>query len=123
MHEKTCELLLFHALVSPTYSLTFCSCPILFRDIQKATENFTTLLGQGSYGPVYKAKMPNGAVLAVKVLASDSKQGEKEFQTEVRILATFSFQWSRVDILGSLFSNLMYQYSIGCIMFANMSYL
>ena len=60
--------------------------PILFRDIQKATENFTTLLGQGSYGPVYKAKMPNGAVLAVKVLASDSKQGEKEFQTEVRVL-------------------------------------
>ena len=68
--------------------------PLLFRDIQKATENFTTLLGQGSYGPVYKAKMPNGAVLAVKVLASDSKQGEKEFQTEVRMLATFQFQSS-----------------------------
>lgn len=75
------------------YAETIC-LPLLFRDIQKATENFTTLLGQGSYGPVYKAKMPNGAVLAVKVLASDSKQGEKEFQTEVRILATFPFQSS-----------------------------
>lgn len=55
-----------------------------FRDVQKATQNFTTLLGQGSFGPVYKAKMPAGEVVAVKVLASNSKQGEKEFQTEVK---------------------------------------
>ena len=87
--------------------------PVLFRDIQKATENFTTLLGQGSYGPVYKAKMANGAVLAVKVLASDSKQGEKEFQTEVRVLAMFPFPPSRVVILCSFPTNLMYQYRMG----------
>ncbi|KAH0984387.1 hypothetical protein GBA52_011564 [Prunus armeniaca] len=54
-----------------------------YKDIQKATQNFTTLLGQGSFGPVYKAKMAAGEVVAVKVLASNSKQGEKEFQTEV----------------------------------------
>lgn len=54
------------------------------RDIQKATQNFTTILGQGSFGPVYKASMATGEVVAVKVLASDSKQGEKEFQTEVK---------------------------------------
>lgn len=40
-------------------------------------------MGQGSFGPVYKATMPAGEVVAVKALASDSKQGEKEFQTEV----------------------------------------
>ncbi|KAL0450418.1 UNVERIFIED_CONTAM: Calcium/calmodulin-regulated receptor-like kinase [Sesamum latifolium] len=57
------------------------------KDIQKGTENFTTILGQGSFGPVYKAKMPAGEVVAVKVLASNSKQGEKEFQTEVSLLA------------------------------------
>lgn len=56
------------------------------RDIQKATLNFTTIIGQGSFGPVYKAKMATGENLAVKVLASYSKQGEKEFQTEVHIL-------------------------------------
>ncbi|KAG5535244.1 hypothetical protein RHGRI_023132 [Rhododendron griersonianum] len=56
------------------------------RDIQKATQNFTTILGQGSFGPVYKASMATGEVVAVKVLASDSKQGEKEFQTEVSLL-------------------------------------
>lgn len=53
------------------------------RDMQKGTHNFTTILGQGSFGPVYKVTLPDGEVLAVKVLASDSKQGEREFQTEV----------------------------------------
>ncbi|XP_043702090.1 calcium/calmodulin-regulated receptor-like kinase 2 [Telopea speciosissima] len=57
-----------------------------YKDIQKATQNFTTILGQGSFGPVYKATMPTGGVAAVKVLAADSKQGEKEFQTEVLLL-------------------------------------
>lgn len=64
---------------------------VLFRDIQKATQNFTTILGQGAFGPVYKATMPTGGVAAVKVLASNSHQGEKEFQTEVRdVLARFT---------------------------------
>ncbi|XP_073303175.1 calcium/calmodulin-regulated receptor-like kinase 1 [Primulina huaijiensis] len=57
-----------------------------YRDLQKATYNFTTLIGQGAYGPVYKAQMPAGETVAVKVLANDSKQGEKEFQTEVMLL-------------------------------------
>ncbi|KAM1009873.1 hypothetical protein ACFX13_046127 [Malus domestica] len=57
-----------------------------YKAVQKATQNFTTLLGQGSFGPVYKAKMPAGEVVAVKVLASNSKQGEKEFQREVSLL-------------------------------------
>lgn len=57
-----------------------------YKDIQKATQNFTTVLGQGSFGPVYKATMLTGEVVAVKVLASNSKQGEKEFQTEVSVL-------------------------------------
>ncbi|KAL6324636.1 hypothetical protein AAG906_013449 [Vitis piasezkii] len=57
-----------------------------YKDIQKATHNFTTILGQGSFGPVYKATMATGEVVAVKVLASNSKQGEKEFQTEVSLL-------------------------------------
>jgi hypothetical protein len=53
------------------------------RDLQKATNNFTMILGQGSFGPVYKAVMATGEVVAVKALASDSSQGEREFQTEV----------------------------------------
>lgn len=58
-----------------------------YKDIQKATKNFTTVLGQGSFGPVYKAAMPTGELVAVKVLSSNSSQGEKEFQTEVLLLS------------------------------------
>ncbi|CAL9103549.1 unnamed protein product [Musa acuminata var. zebrina] len=57
-----------------------------YKDLQKATLNFTTLIGQGAFGPVYKAQMPTGETVAVKVLATNSKQGEKEFQTEVLLL-------------------------------------
>ncbi|GAV87778.1 Pkinase_Tyr domain-containing protein [Cephalotus follicularis] len=57
-----------------------------YKDLQKATYNFTTLIGQGAFGPVYKAQMPTGETVAVKVLANDSKQGEKEFHTEVMLL-------------------------------------
>ncbi|KAL2635786.1 hypothetical protein R1flu_007265 [Riccia fluitans] len=58
-----------------------------YGEIKKATNNFTALLGQGAFGPVYKAILqPSGTTLAVKVLSSYSKQGEKEFQTEVMLL-------------------------------------
>lgn len=57
-----------------------------YKDLQKATDNFTTKLGEGAFGPVYKAEMSAGGVFAVKVLSSQSKQGEKEFLTEVMVL-------------------------------------
>ncbi|QCE09828.1 calcium/calmodulin-regulated receptor-like kinase 1 [Vigna unguiculata] len=57
-----------------------------YKDLQKATYNFTTLIGQGAFGPVYKAQMSTGETVAVKVLATNSKQGEKEFHTEVMLL-------------------------------------
>ncbi|KAK3040250.1 hypothetical protein RJ639_028165 [Escallonia herrerae] len=57
-----------------------------YKDLQKATYNFTSLIGQGAFGPVYRAQMSTGETVAVKVLATDSKQGEKEFQTEVMLL-------------------------------------
>ncbi|PIA58449.1 hypothetical protein AQUCO_00500405v1 [Aquilegia coerulea] len=57
-----------------------------YKELQKATHNFTTAIGQGAFGPVYKAQMSTGEIVAVKVLATDSKQGEKEFQTEVLLL-------------------------------------
>ncbi|KAJ7539453.1 hypothetical protein O6H91_11G096400 [Diphasiastrum complanatum] len=57
-----------------------------YKELQKATSNFTAILGQGAFGPVYKAIQPSGVVLAVKALAVNSKQGEKEFETEVMLL-------------------------------------
>ncbi|KAH7430265.1 hypothetical protein KP509_09G091100 [Ceratopteris richardii] len=52
-------------------------------DLQKATNNFTSKLGEGAFGLVFKATMPHGGTFAIKVLSSKSKQGEREFLTEV----------------------------------------
>lgn len=59
------------------------------RDIQKATSNFTTTIGNGAFGPVYKAHMATGETVAVKVLGTNSKQGEQEFLTEVNDMLRF----------------------------------
>lgn len=70
-----------------------------YKDLQKGTCNFTTLIGQGAFGPVYKAKMSTGETVAVKVLATDSKQGEKEFQTEVMLLGRLHHR-NLVNLIG-----------------------
>lgn len=70
-----------------------------YKDLQKATYNFTTLIGQGAFGPVYKAQMSTGETVAVKVLATDSKQGEKEFQTEVMLLGRLHHR-NLVNLIG-----------------------
>ncbi|KAH7294133.1 hypothetical protein KP509_28G058100 [Ceratopteris richardii] len=57
-----------------------------YKDLQKATSNFTNKLGEGAFGPVFKAIMPHGGTFAVKMLASRSRQGEKEFLNEVLVL-------------------------------------
>ncbi|GMI77552.1 calcium/calmodulin-regulated receptor-like kinase 1 [Hibiscus trionum] len=57
-----------------------------YKQLQKATCNFTTNVGEGAFGPVYKAQMETGQMVAVKVLANDSKQGAMEFLTEVLLL-------------------------------------
>ncbi|KAE8723057.1 hypothetical protein F3Y22_tig00013285pilonHSYRG00271 [Hibiscus syriacus] len=54
--------------------------------LQKATCYFTTNIGEGAFGPVYKARMETDLTVAVKVLANDSKQGAMEFLTEVLLL-------------------------------------
>jgi hypothetical protein len=61
--------------VKPCYSFS--------REIEKATSNFTTIIGNGAFGSVYKAVMSTGETVAVKVLGANSKQGEQEFLTEV----------------------------------------
>lgn len=57
-----------------------------YKELQRATKGFSMLIGRGAFGPVYKATLPNKSVVAVKVLATHSKQGEKEFQSEIILL-------------------------------------
>ncbi|KAL2993526.1 hypothetical protein AAZX31_10G117000 [Glycine max] len=70
-----------------------------YKEIQKATQNFTNALGEGSFGTFYKAMMPTGEVVAMKMLGPNSKQGEKEFQTEVLLLGRLHHR-NLVNLLG-----------------------
>lgn len=53
-------------------------------ELKFATKNFTTKIGEGGFGPVFYGKTKDEQELAVKVLAGDSRQGAREFYTEVR---------------------------------------
>lgn len=53
------------------------------RDLQRATHDFSTTIGKGGFGHVYKAQMATGETVAVKVLDTNSSQGEMEFSAEV----------------------------------------
>lgn len=70
-----------------------------YRDLQKATNNFTSKLGEGAFGPVFKAVMPQGGTFAIKVLATESKQGEREFLTEVALLGRLHHR-NLVNLMG-----------------------
>jgi len=45
------------------------------------------LLGEGGFGSVHKGILPDGREVAVKQLKAGSSQGEREFQTEVKIIS------------------------------------
>ncbi|KAK8525066.1 hypothetical protein V6N12_029913 [Hibiscus sabdariffa] len=68
---------------------TFPGMPVryTYRELCKATKNFSKKVGQGGFGSVYQGEMPDGTQLAVKKLESIG-QGKKEFRAEVRIIGS-----------------------------------
>ncbi|CAN1351725.1 Probable LRR receptor-like serine/threonine-protein kinase At1g07650, partial [Linum perenne] len=59
------------------------------RQIKAATKNFhpAKKLGEGGFGCVYKGELGDGTVIAVKQLSSKSKQGNREFVTELGMIS------------------------------------
>ncbi|OWM88575.1 hypothetical protein CDL15_Pgr002342 [Punica granatum] len=59
------------------------------RQMKAATENFDAenKIGEGGFGPVYKGKLSDGTVIAVKQLSSKSKQGNREFLNEIGMIS------------------------------------
>ena len=53
-----------------------------YNDIKKLTNHFKDKLGQGGYGTVYKGKLSNEVLVAIKIL-NDSKGNGEEFINEV----------------------------------------
>ncbi|CAO2164034.1 unnamed protein product [Urochloa humidicola] len=58
-------------------------------ELKLATDNFSprNILGEGGYGPVYKGKLPDGRIIAVKQLSQTSHQGKSQFVTEVATIS------------------------------------
>nr|GFA45308.1 leucine-rich repeat transmembrane protein kinase protein [Tanacetum cinerariifolium] len=53
--------------------------------VQRITDNFTTVIGKGGFGTVFRGSI-EGNQVAVKMLSESSSQGYKEFQAEVKLL-------------------------------------
>ncbi|XP_075662114.1 LEAF RUST 10 DISEASE-RESISTANCE LOCUS RECEPTOR-LIKE PROTEIN KINASE-like 2.1 isoform X2 [Castanea sativa] len=60
-----------------------------FSDVKKFTNSFKVKLGQGGYGGVYKGKLLNGRLVAVKVLNASKGNGD-EFINEVASISRTS---------------------------------
>ncbi|KAK1399191.1 putative leucine-rich repeat receptor-like serine/threonine-protein kinase [Heracleum sosnowskyi] len=59
------------------------------KQIKAATNNFDSAnkIGEGGFGPVYKGLLLDGTVIAVKQLSKKSKQGNREFVTEIGMIS------------------------------------
>ncbi|EOA37487.1 hypothetical protein CARUB_v10011641mg [Capsella rubella] len=59
------------------------------KQIRRATNNFDpeNKIGEGGFGPVYKGVLADGMTIAVKQLSSKSKQGNREFVTEIGMIS------------------------------------
>ncbi|XP_030937654.1 putative receptor-like protein kinase At4g00960 isoform X2 [Quercus lobata] len=72
-----------------------------FGTIKVATDIFSDAnkLGQGGFGVVYKGKLSDGQVIAVKRLSKNSSQGDLEFKNEVLLVAKLQHR-NLVRLLG-----------------------
>ena len=61
---------------------------LTYSDLVLATDNFSAakIIGDGGFGMVYKAKLEDGTVVAIKKLVQDGAQGDREFQAEMETL-------------------------------------
>ncbi|XP_078175883.1 cold-responsive protein kinase 1-like [Carex rostrata] len=65
-----------------------------YNELRKATDGFSyaNKIGEGGFGSVYKGKLKDGTILAVKVLSTESRQGVREFLTELTIISDINHE-------------------------------
>ncbi|BBN06173.1 hypothetical protein MPTK1_3g19010 [Marchantia polymorpha subsp. ruderalis] len=74
---------------------------LAYVDLLVATNNFddANIIGDGGFGVVYKAKLEDGSVVAIKKLIQDGAQGEREFAAEMLTLGNIRHD-NLVTLLG-----------------------
>ncbi|KAL1220956.1 Cold-responsive protein kinase 1 [Cardamine amara subsp. amara] len=60
-----------------------------YKEIRQATDDFSPeyKIGEGGFGSVYKGRLKDGKIAAIKVLSAESRQGVKEFLTEINVIS------------------------------------
>lgn len=60
-----------------------------YKQLRIATDDFSPVnkIGEGGFGSVYKGRLKSGKMAAIKVLSSESKQGVREFLTEIKVIS------------------------------------
>lgn len=70
-------------------------------EVTTAANNFSSdcLIGEGGFGPVYKGRLQDGQVVAIKQLNQDGLQGNREFLVEVLMLSLLHHE-NLVNLIG-----------------------
>ncbi|EXB42561.1 putative LRR receptor-like serine/threonine-protein kinase [Morus notabilis] len=60
-----------------------------YKELRIATEEFSpdNKIGEGGFGSVFKGRLKDGKIAAIKVLSAESRQGLKEFLTEIDVIS------------------------------------
>jgi len=89
------------AVVDASWSFDPNLIKITWEELAVATENFSPhlIVGDGSFGLVYKARLSTNALVAVKKLSPDAFQGFREFRAEMETLSKLNHP-NIVRILG-----------------------
>ncbi|XP_015891139.3 leucine-rich repeat receptor protein kinase HPCA1 [Ziziphus jujuba] len=86
-----------------------------YEELAKYTNNFSTAneIGSGGFGKVYRGNLPTGELIAIKKSEKESKQGGREFKTEIELLSRVHHK-NLVSLVGFCFENneqlLIYEY-------------
>ncbi|CAN1258012.1 Cold-responsive protein kinase 1 [Linum perenne] len=72
-----------------------------FKELDMATNRFdaSNRIGEGGFGSVYKGRLKDGRVVAIKVLSAGSRQGDREFMSELATLSNITHH-NLVHLLG-----------------------